>query len=102
MIDDFYFSPYTLLTLHVIFVFHYFQLQPNILLPITTIYVLMFLTGVLGNLAVCIVIIRNRSMHTATNYYLFSLAIADLLILILGKFELKMFPGILFAILTRN
>ena len=51
----------------------------------------MFLTGVLGNLAVCIVIIRNRSMHTATNYYLFSLAIADLLILLLGKFVIGKF-----------
>ena len=66
-----------------------FQLQSNILIPITTIYVLMFLTGVIGNLAVCFVIIRNRSMHTATNYYLFSLAIADLLILLLGKVYLR-------------
>ena len=50
----------------------------------TMVYVLLFLTGVLGNLAVCLVIVRNRSMHTATNYYLFSLAMADLVILILG------------------
>ena len=27
-------------------------------------------------------------MHTATNYYLFSLAISDLMILVLGKFPL--------------
>ena len=50
----------------------------------TMVYVLLFLTGLLGNLAVCLVIVRNRSMHTATNYYLFSLAMADLVILILG------------------
>jgi hypothetical protein len=50
----------------------------------TLLYVILFLTGVLGNLAVCLVIVRNRSMHTATNYYLFSLAVADLVILILG------------------
>ena len=55
------------------------------LVPITIIYVIMFITGVLGNLAVCFVIIRNRSMHTATNYYLFSLAVSDLVILLLGK-----------------
>jgi neuromedin U receptor 1 len=55
------------------------------LVPMTIIYTTMFLTGVLGNLAVCVVIIRNRSMHTAINYYLFSLAISDLIILLLGK-----------------
>ena len=51
----------------------------------TIIYVTMFVTGVVGNLAVCFVIIRNRSMHTATNYYLFSLAVSDLIILLLGE-----------------
>lgn len=45
----------------------------------------MFVTGVIGNFAVCIVIIHNKTMHTATNYYLFSLAISDLIILLLGK-----------------
>ena len=38
-----------------------------------------------GNIAVCLVIVKNKSMHTATNYYLFSLAISDLMILVLGK-----------------
>ena len=51
----------------------------------TAIYVTLFITGVVGNVAVCVVIIRNRSMHTATNYYLFSLAVSDLVILLLGK-----------------
>ena len=32
-----------------------------------------------------------QSMHTATNYYLFTLAISDLIILLLGKF-LKNYP----------
>ena len=32
-----------------------------------------------------IVIVKNKSMHTATNYYLFSLAISDLMILVLGN-----------------
>ena len=45
----------------------------------------MFVTGVIGNILVCFVIVHNKSMHTATNYYLFSLAIADLIILLLGK-----------------
>lgn len=50
----------------------------------TVIYMLITVTGVLGNVATCIVIVRNRIMHTATNYYLFSLAISDLLLLGIG------------------
>lgn len=49
------------------------------------VYSAIFLTGILGNAFTCIVIIRNKRMHTATNYYLFSLAISDLLTLLLGK-----------------
>ncbi|KAH9392547.1 G-protein coupled receptor, partial [Tyrophagus putrescentiae] len=37
-----------------------------------------------GNICTCIVIARNKYMHTATNYYLFSLAVSDLLLLVLG------------------
>ena len=51
------------------------------------IYITIFLTGIFGNTCTCIVITRNRYMHTATNYYLFSLAISDVLILILGKYS---------------
>lgn len=53
-------------------------------IPMTLLYVLILVTGVIGNLITCVVIVRNRYMHTATNYYLFSLAISDLLLLILG------------------
>ncbi len=56
-----------------------------LLIPLTLIYVLIFLSGVAGNVAVCLVIVKNKSMHTATNYYLFSLAVSDLMILVLGK-----------------
>jgi len=51
---------------------------------ITVIYCLIFLSGLFGNVSTCIVIARNKFMHTATNYYLFNLAIADLLLLIVG------------------
>lgn len=53
-----------------------------IVIPITFIYVLIFIAGVIGNLSTCIVISRNRSMHTTTNFYLFSLAISDVLLLV--------------------
>uniref|UniRef100_A0A182RPJ2 G_PROTEIN_RECEP_F1_2 domain-containing protein n=1 Tax=Anopheles funestus TaxID=62324 RepID=A0A182RPJ2_ANOFN len=55
-----------------------------IVIPISIIYSTIFVIGVLGNIITCIVIARNKSMHTATNYYLFSLAISDLLLLITG------------------
>ena len=40
--------------------------------------------GVLGNLATCLVIIKNEYMRTTTNIYLFNLAIADLGTLVLA------------------
>ena len=43
------------------------------------------MSGVTGNIAVCLVIVKNKSMHTATNYYLFSLACSDLMMLVLGE-----------------
>lgn len=55
-----------------------------VVIPITCIYMAIFVTGVVGNISTCVVIARNRSMHTATNYYLFSLAVSDFLLLIAG------------------
>ncbi|XP_044261929.1 pyrokinin-1 receptor-like [Tribolium madens] len=55
-----------------------------IVIPIIVIYGVIFLTGTIGNISTCIVISKNKSMHTATNYYLFSLAISDLLLLLSG------------------
>lgn len=55
-----------------------------IVIPVTIIYVSIFISGTIGNISTCIVIARNKSMHTATNYYLFSLAVSDLLLLISG------------------
>ena len=57
----------------------------TLLIPLTILYLVIFFSGVSGNFAVCLVIIKNKSMHTATNYYLFSLAISDLMILLFGK-----------------
>ncbi|XP_035217811.1 pyrokinin-1 receptor-like [Stegodyphus dumicola] len=50
----------------------------------TVVYAVLLVTGVVGNICTCIVIARNTYMHTATNYYLFSLAVSDLLLLIMG------------------
>lgn len=55
-----------------------------VVIPITFVYMLIFVTGVVGNISTCIVIAKNRSMHTATNYYLFSLAVSDFCLLLSG------------------
>lgn len=55
-----------------------------VVIPISAIYLIIFITGVVGNISTCIVISKNKSMHTATNYYLFSLAISDFLLLLSG------------------
>ncbi|XP_055851695.1 neuropeptide CCHamide-2 receptor-like isoform X2 [Episyrphus balteatus] len=51
---------------------------------ITVCYALIFIAGILGNLITCIVINRNKFMHTATNFYLFNLAVSDLILLLSG------------------
>lgn len=55
-----------------------------VVIPITFIYMLIFITGVIGNISTCIVISKNKSLKTATNYYLFSLAVSDFLLLLAG------------------
>jgi len=60
------------------------HLPLDVVVPITIVYVLIFVSGLVGNIAVCAVIIRNSSMHTATNCYLFSLAVSDLTVLLFG------------------
>lgn len=56
-----------------------------VLISVTICYLFIFVAGVLGNVITCTVISRNKSMHTATNYYLFNLAISDLILLLSGK-----------------
>jgi len=56
------------------------------LIPVTIIYILIFVTGVFGNVTTCIVILTNQYMQTATNYYLFNLAMADMTTLIVGEY----------------
>lgn len=58
--------------------------QSNFFVPVCVIYLLIFLVGAVGNTLTCIVILRHRFMRTPTNYYLFSLAVSDLLVLLLG------------------
>ncbi|XP_022244947.1 neuromedin-U receptor 2-like [Limulus polyphemus] len=52
------------------------------LIPLTSVYAVIFLTGVVGNACTCLVIARNQYMQTGTNCYLFNLAVADMLTLL--------------------
>lgn len=61
------------------------RLPRETLIPVTIIYIIIFVTGVFGNLTTCIVILTNQYMQTATNYYLFNLAMADMTTLIVGE-----------------
>lgn len=62
------------------------QLPLNWLIPLTVVYSIIFLTGIVGNICTCLVIARNQYMQTATNCYLFNLAIADMMTLLFGKY----------------
>jgi hypothetical protein len=57
------------------------------LIPLTTVYILILILGVVGNVVTILVILRFRYMQTITNLYLCNLAITDLITLICGKFH---------------
>uniref|UniRef100_A0A1I8GLH3 G_PROTEIN_RECEP_F1_2 domain-containing protein n=1 Tax=Macrostomum lignano TaxID=282301 RepID=A0A1I8GLH3_9PLAT len=52
------------------------------LVAYTVVMATILLVGGVGNLAICAVIARTRYLHTATNFYLMSLSVSDLLVLI--------------------
>ncbi|XP_029287924.1 neuromedin-U receptor 2 [Cottoperca gobio] len=53
-------------------------------LPVSSVYLLIFLTGLSGNLLTCAVIAKHKKMRNPTNLYLVSLAVSDLLMLLFG------------------
>lgn len=65
---------------------HFMPEEPLfVLILVTVCYAVIFIAGILGNLITCLVIYRNKTMQTATNYYLFNLALSDLTLLLLGN-----------------
>jgi len=63
-------------------------LHDNNLLPLQIVfcfcYAFIFLLGTVGNIVTLTVILKTRYLHTKTNFYLCSLAVSDLLILLFG------------------
>lgn len=58
--------------------------QSPFFFPVTSVYLLIFLIGLSGNLLTCTVIARRKKMRNPTNLYLLSLASSDLLVLLFG------------------
>ena len=55
---------------------------------ITVIYAILLLVGFTGNFLTCIIILFNSYMRVPANFFLFSLAIADIITLVGGNFLL--------------
>ncbi|CAH4037678.1 unnamed protein product [Pieris brassicae] len=58
-----------------------FEGKPHLLnIFFVVVYLIIFFVSLIGNVLTCIVIYSVKSMHTATNYYLFNLAVSDLIV----------------------
>lgn len=47
-----------------------------------TLYATIFITGIIGNTLVCLVVCRQQRLRTSTNFYIMNLAVADLAVTI--------------------
>lgn len=60
----------------------------SVKITMSVLFTIIMIAAVVGNVLTCSVIARYRSMHTPTNYYLFSLAITDLMIALFIPIEI--------------
>ena len=65
------------------------------------VYGLIFISGIVGNVCTCFVILKNNSLRATTNYYLLSLAVSDVFILLLGEYCFYLF-GFIFLQMLRQ
>nr|XP_023022279.1 neuropeptides capa receptor-like [Leptinotarsa decemlineata] len=56
----------------------------KVAVAITIINCIIFVTGIIGNAAVCFVIFKHKSLNTPTDYYLVNLAVSDITLLLFG------------------
>lgn len=64
------------------------------------VYVIMFLIGFVGNVFICVVIVKNVFMYIVINLYLMSLVLVDFLIFVLGMYmrSIIIFFGLMYII----
>ncbi|XP_074644015.1 QRFP-like peptide receptor [Tubulanus polymorphus] len=60
-----------------------FQISTNVTITVTVSYLMIFLFGLVGNILVILVIVRNKEMRNSTNYFILNLSVADLFVLII-------------------
>ncbi|XP_022255927.1 prolactin-releasing peptide receptor-like [Limulus polyphemus] len=53
---------------------------PSVQVFFYCLYVIIFVTGICGNVLVCYVVFRNKSMQTVTNIFITNLALSDILL----------------------
>lgn len=58
----------------------------GLVVALTVVYMVVYLSGVLGNSLTFLVIYKNAYMRTVTNWYLMSLALSDLLTISVGEY----------------
>ncbi len=61
------------------------HLDKKLAIPMTVFYLVLFFAGIPGNLLTCLIILWNSYMRAPPNFFLFNLAIADIITLIIGK-----------------
>nr|AAK94198.1 neuropeptide NPFF receptor [Mus musculus] len=59
---------------------NYYLHQPQVAAVFISSYLLIFVLCMVGNTVVCFIVIRNRHMHTVTNFFILNLATSDLLV----------------------
>lgn len=59
---------------------NYYLHQPQVAAIFISSYLLIFFLCMVGNTIVCFIVIRNKHMHTVTNFFILNLAISDLLV----------------------
>jgi len=64
------------------------HMEKSIAVGMTVFYASLFLLGVPGNFLTCLIIFMNSYMRASPNYYLFNLAVADIMTLSIGKYSL--------------
>ena len=65
------------------------QYEQNTAVPMTVFYLVLFVAGVPGNLLTCLIILWNSYMRAPPNFFLFNLAIVDIITLTMGKINVK-------------